>query len=362
MSRVLPDFPWDTIAGAKRRAIEHVDGIVDLSVGTPVDPTPAVVREALVDAVDSPGYPQTAGTPALLEAIDAYLMRRWSVVGQRTILPVIGTKEVVAGLPMLLDLGPDDTIVIPATAYPTYAVGAAMTNSNLITADRPEDLGDLRPALVWINSPANPTGWTQTAEELAAWVNFARERGAVLASDECYGEFGWEVEPASVLQPEVNGGSLDGILALQSLSKRSNMAGYRAGWIVGDERIVQPLLELRKHLGLMAPGPIQQAMIAAVADQGHVEEQRERYRRRRETLSAALRQAGFAIDHSEAGLYLWATRGEDSRTTVDQLAELGILVAPGDFYGESGRNHVRVALTGTDERIAAAAARLTATA
>lgn len=360
MSRALPDFPWDTIAAAKRRAGEHADGIVDLSVGTPVDPTPAVVRESLAGAIDSPGYPQTAGTPELRDAIEGYLTRRWSVAGAHQVLPVIGTKEVVAGLPMLLDLGPDDTVVIPATAYPTYAVGVAMTRSNLVTADRPEELGDLRPALIWINSPANPTGWTQTADELAAWVRFARERGAVLASDECYGEFGWDVEPASVLQTEVNGGSLEGILALQSLSKRSNMAGYRAGWIVGDEGLVAPLLELRKHLGLMVPGPVQDAMIAAVADQDHVEEQRQRYRRRRRTLSAALVQAGFAIDHSEAGLYLWATRGKDSRATVDELAELGILVAPGDFYGESGRHHVRVALTGTDERIAAAAARLTA--
>lgn len=359
MSRALPDFPWDTIAAAKRRAAEHADGIVDLSVGTPVDPTPAVVRHALVEAVDAPGYPQTVGTAELRQAIEGYLLRRWSVVGDRQVLPVIGTKEVVAGLPMLLDLGPEDTIVIPATAYPTYAVGAAMTHSPVVTADRPAVLGELRPSLIWINSPANPTGWTQTAEELAAWVRFARERGAVLASDECYGEFGWDVQPASVLQAEVNGGSLEGILTLQSLSKRSNMAGYRAGWIVGDERLVQSLVELRKHLGLMVPGPVQHAMIAAVEDQNHVEEQRERYRRRRETLSAALGAAGFTIDHSEAGLYLWCTRGTDCRVTVGELAELGILVAPGDFYGESGREYVRVALTGTDERICAAAARLT---
>ncbi len=358
MSRALPDFPWDTIAAAKRRAAEYVDGIVDLSVGTPVDPTPEVVRRALADAVDAPGYPQTAGTAELCEAIEHYLTRRWSAVEDRQVLPVIGTKEVVAGLPTLLDLGPDDTIVIPVTAYPTYAVGAAMTRSSVRLADRPEDLGDLRPALVWINSPANPTGWTQTANELAAWVRFARERGAVLASDECYGEFGWDVEPASVLQTEVNDGSLDSILVLHSLSKRSNMAGYRAGWIVGDPRLVQPLLELRKHLGMMVPGPIQRAMIAALEDAGHVDEQRERYRRRRQVLGAALREAGFTIDHSEAGLYLWCTRGRDCRVTVDELSELGILVAPGDFYGETGRQHVRVALTGTDERVRAAATRL----
>lgn len=358
MSRALPDFPWDTIADAKRRAAEHADGIVDLSVGTPVDPTPEPVRRALAAAVDSPGYPQTAGTATLLEAINRYVLRRWAAVAPRQVLPVIGTKEVVAWLPTLLDLGPDDTIVIPATAYPTYAVGAAMTHSSIRTADTPDELAGLRPALVWINSPGNPTGWTQSAQELAAWVRYARECGAVLASDECYGEFGWDTEPASVLQSEVNGGSLDGILALHSLSKRSNMAGYRAGWIIGDPNLVQPLLELRKHLGMMVPGPIQDAMIAAVDDADHVVEQRERYRRRRDVLSAALKRAGFRIDHSEAGLYLWCTKGLDSRATVDELAELGILVAPGDFYGEAGRRHVRVALTGTDERIAAAAARL----
>ena len=204
MSRRLPDFPWDTIAAARQRAGDHPGGLVDLSVGTPVDPTPAPVRQALCAADDSPGYPQTWGTPRLRRAIAGYHASRWGGVPltDEGVLPVVGTKELVAGLALQLDLGPDDTVVVPGVAYPTYAVGAAMTGSDVVTADTPAELGDRRPALVWVNSPANPSGWTQGVAELRAWVDWCRERDAVLASDECYAEFGWEADPASVLQPQ----------------------------------------------------------------------------------------------------------------------------------------------------------------
>jgi succinyldiaminopimelate transaminase len=356
----LPDFPWDTLAAAKARAAVHAGGIVDLSVGTPVDSTPEVGRAALARAADSPGYPLTSGTAALREAIATYLRQRWGADALTTAatLPVIGTKELVAWLPTLLGLGPGDVVVVPLTAYPTYAVGARMAGCQVVPADDLDSLGDLRPGLVWLNSPSNPTGETLSAEELAHRVSWARERGAVVASDECYGEFGWEAEPVSVLDARVSEGSYAGLLAVHSLSKRSNLAGYRAGFVAGDGDLVAELLEVRKHAGMIVPRPVQEAMIALLGDSAHVEEQRQRYLARRRLLRPALEAAGFRIEHSEGSLYLWATRGEPCRTSVDLLAEHGILVAPGDFYGEASGKFVRVALTATDERIAAAAARL----
>ncbi|MFL6065652.1 MAG: succinyldiaminopimelate transaminase [Friedmanniella sp.] len=356
----LPDFPWDTLAAAKERASAHPDGIVDLSVGTPVDPTPELGRRALARAADSPGYPQTAGTPQLRRGIASYLDRRWGAGGidPDATLPVIGTKELVAWLPTLLGLGPDDLVVLPSMAYPTYLVGARIAGCRTRAVDDLTELGDERPALVWLNSPSNPTGQILSASALAERVGWARERGAVVASDECYGEFGWEVEPVSVLHPSVSAGDHTGLLALHSLSKRSNLAGYRAGFVAGDGSLVATLLAVRKHAGMIVPRPVQEAMTDLLGDSEHVEVQRERYRSRRAVLRPALEAAGFRIEHSEGSLYLWATRDEDCRASVDYLAERGILVAPGDFYGEAATRFVRVALTATDERVAAAAARL----
>lgn len=356
----LPDFPWDTLAAAKRRAETHPGGIVDLSVGTPVDPTPALAVEALARSADSPGYPLTAGTPALREAIAGYLAARWGArdLDASAVLPVIGTKELVAWLPTLLGLRSSDVVVIPRTAYPTYAVGAGIAGCQVVAADDPDELGDVRPALVWLNSPSNPTGAVLGAAELARRVGWARERGAVVASDECYGEFGWEAEPVSVLHPDICGGSHERLLAVHSLSKRSNLAGYRAGFVAGDPAVVADLVAVRKHAGMLVPRPVQDAMAALLGDQAHVEVQRERYQHRRRLLRPALRRLGFSVEHSEAGLYLWATRGEDCRASVDALADHGILVAPGDFYGTESGQFVRVALTATDERVGAAVERL----
>ena len=357
----LPDFPWDTLAGTKARAQAHRDGIVDLSVGTPVDPTPEIGRRALAEAADSPGYPFTAGTTELRAAILDYLRRRWGASGltPEATLPVIGTKELVAWLPTLLGLGPGDLVVFPTVAYPTYAVGAVLAGCTAVAADDLAELGNARPALVWLNSPANPSGAILDGETLARRVADARERGAVVAADECYGEFGWEAEPVSVLHPDSSGGRLDGVLAVHSLSKRSNLAGYRAGFVSGDAEVVAELLEVRKHAGMLVPKPVQAAMIALLGDHDHVVEQRERYLRRRARLRPALEAAGFRIEHSEGSIYLWATRDEDSRASVEALADLGILVAPGEFYGAAAARHIRVALTATDERVDAAASRLT---
>jgi aspartate/methionine/tyrosine aminotransferase len=198
------------------------------------------------------------------------------------------------------------------------------------------------------------------ADRLRAVVDWARTHDVLVASDECYVELGWEVEPVSVLHPSVGRGSLDGVLALHSLSKRSNLAGYRAGFAVGDARAVAVLVEARKHLGLLTPAPVQAAVVTALGDDAHVAEQRERYRRRRALLRPAVEAAGFRVDHSEAGLYLWCTRDEPCWDTVSRLADVGVLVAPGAFYGDDGAWHVRLALTVTDEQTEVAAQRLRA--
>lgn len=362
MARRLPAFPWDALVPHRERAQAHPDGIVDLSVGTPVDPTPAVVRQALAEAADAPGYPTTVGTPELRAAAAGWLSRRFgidTVDPVSGLLPSIGSKELVAWLPALLGLGRDDIVVHPELAYPTYDIGARLAGASPRRADSVVALGPERPAMVWLNSPANPHGRILPVEHLAKTVAWARERGVVLAADECYLEFGWDARPVSVLDRAVNEGSLEGILALHSLSKRSNLAGYRAGFVAGDPVLLEQVLAVRKHAGLMMPAPVQAAMTAALNDDGHVDEQLARYRRRREILRSALETAGFRIDHSEGSLYLWATRGEPCWQSVEWLAGNGILVTPGDFYGPAGAFHVRVSLTATDERVTAASERLT---
>nr|WP_233153404.1 succinyldiaminopimelate transaminase [Kineosporia sp. R_H_3] len=359
----MPDFPWDRLAPYGERARAHPGGIVDLSIGTPVDPTPAVVRDALVAASDAPGYPQTYGTPALREAVAGWFARRRGVPGLDPdgVLPTIGSKELVAWLPTLLGLGPGDLVVHPEVAYPSYDVGARLAGATPLPADGTAQVGPAasRVGLVWVNSPSNPTGRVLGVEHLAKVVAWARSVGAVVASDECYAELGWDVEDIpSILDPRVCGGSHEGLLAVYSTSKQSNLAGYRAAFAAGDPVLVKRLLEVRKHAGMMMPWPVQEALRVAVGDDAHVAEQKERYRARREVARAALLGAGFTIDHSEAGLYLWATRGEPCWDTVDRLAARGVLVAPGAFYGAAGAEHVRVALTATDERIAALAERL----
>jgi succinyldiaminopimelate transaminase len=360
VSARFPEFPWDTLAGAKARAAEHPDGIVDLSIGTPVDPTPDVARAALIDAADSPGYPTVYGPESLRQSAVDWFERRFGITGLNAaqVLPTVGSKELIANLPIQLGLGADDLVVIPELAYPTYEVGAKYAGCQVLAADSTVAIGPRRPALIYINSPANPHGKILGADHLRKMVEFARERGALLVSDECYLEFAWEGEPASILHPDICGGSFDGLLAVHSLSKRSNLAGYRDAFVAGDQRVVAELLEVRKHLGFMLPTPVQHAMAAALADDSHVDIQREIYATRRSALKAALELAGFRVDDSQGALYLWASRDEPCRDTVAWLAERGILVAPGEFYGASGSKHVRVAFTATDERVAAAVERL----
>lgn len=360
VSSLFPEFPWDTLAEAKATALRHREGIADLSIGTPVDDAPEIARVALAAASNSPGYPTVFGPVTLRQGVVDWLERRFAITGITSdeVLPTIGSKEFIAQLPAQLGLGPADTVAFPKLAYPTYEVGARYVGANALAADTVADLGDAVPAILFVNSPANPHGKVLTAPELIEIVQWCRANDVLLVSDECYLEFVWEGEPASVLHPSINGGSLTGILAVHSLSKRSNLAGYRDAFVVGDHELIAELLAVRKHLGFMLPTPVAAGMQAALGDDVHVDVQRERYRRRREVLREALVSAGFTISHSEGSLYLWATRGEHCRQSVNWLAEHGILVAPGEFYGPAGSHHVRVALTATDDAVDAVLKRL----
>ncbi|MFR9729907.1 succinyldiaminopimelate transaminase [Saccharopolyspora sp. MS10] len=353
----LPDFPWDSLAAQTATARAHPDGLVNLSVGTPVDPVPEPLRTALNSVSDVPGYPATHGTPELRAAAVESVRRRHGIPAEPdAVLPTIGSKELVAWLPTLLGVRPGDVVAIPELSYPTYEVGATIAGAEVVRL-APGETPPPGTALVWLNSPSNPTGRVLDSAELAESVRAARSVGAVVASDECYLALGWEAEPVSVLHPSVTTDPT-GILAVHSLSKSSNLAGYRAGFVTGDPELVARLLELRKHAGMIMPRPVQEAMTAALADDEHVRVQRELYAARRAALRPALEAAGFTVEHSEGGLYLWSTRGEDAWETVGWLAERGILVAPGTFYGPAGQRHVRIALTASDERIRAAADRL----
>jgi len=361
----LPEYPWDELAPIAEKARAFPGGAVDLSVGTPVDPVPAVIQDALVAAANAPGYPLTAGTPELRSAAAGWLARSLDVyVDPVSVLPVIGTKEFIAWLPTMLGLGPDDTVLYPSLAYPTYDIGAKLCGAaSAVVDDVAGHALDGVPAssrLLWVNSPSNPTGRVLPAASLRDAVAWARARRAVLASDECYIELGWDSSPVSVLHPSVRGDSLDGVLAVFSLSKRSNLAGYRAGFVTGDPSLMKDLLLVGRQAGMIVPGPVQAAMVAALCDDAHAVEQKARYAARRGILAEGLTAAGFRIEHSEAGLYLWATcPGLDCWAACELLAtECGLLVGPGSMYGQEGTAYIRVALTATDERVATAGDRL----
>ena len=377
-------YPWDAVVPLRTCASAHPDGLVDLSIGTPVDPTPDLIRHALESASDAHGYPTVHGTTALRAAIVDWFARRRGVIDLpvEAVLPTVGSKELVAHLPSQLGIGPGDVVVIPRAAYPTYEIGARLAGAEVLISDDPAQwAGREEVALVWLNSPGNPTGEVLSVERMAAVVKAAREVGAVVASDECYALLPWTApwsDPVAegggvpcILDPRVSGGDLAGLLSVYSLSKQSNLAGYRASFVAGDPVVVDQLLQLRRHLGMILPWPVQVALQAAVADDAHVAQQVEIYRTRRELLEPALVAAGFEIDHSEAGLYLWARPGDDLAqrlapqddeapcwAVMRLLAENGIVAGPGIFYGTEAGSHVRLALTAPTEAIEGAATRL----
>ncbi len=354
MAHNLPDFPWDTLAPYGAIARRHPAGAIDLSVGTPVDDTPAFIQAAFSAAANSPRYPLTAGTPELREAITQWARLTLGVTGEFGVLPLIGSKEFVAWLPTLLTA---KSVIYPEVAYPTYLVGAKIAGAQSFPVTLDVSTWP-RADIAWINSPSNPTGRVHNEKDFTSALEWARTHNSIVVSDECYFEFGDSQVPSSILQ-YANGDNTN-ILAVHSLSKRSNMAGFRAAFVIGDPQLIQTLLEVRKHAGMIVPLPVQQAMIAALSDSSHVQIQRARYNARRAMLRPVLEAAGFRIESSEAGLYIWATRGEDCWQSVKWLADLGIVATPGSFYGDSGNEFIRIAMTATDAQIAEAAQRIAA--
>lgn len=329
------------------RAREHIDGAIDLSQGTPVDPTPVFIRRALEGASDSPGYPVTTGSQELREAIRRYCIDQLGASGDFDILPTIGSKELVAWLPFLLR---SKKVLIPQIAYPTYRVGGLLADAKISEVEidaRTWPTLDSE-TLIWINTPSNPTGRVHDREEIAQVLHHRRS-GAVVASDECYFSFPDGKTPISTLQ--VAAGDNQNLLVVHSLSKRSNIAGYRGSFIAGDSALIARLLEIRKHAGMMMPAPIQKASAVALGDEDHVREQAARYASRRKTLRPALEAKGFKVEHSEAGLYIWCSDGRSDWDQVSWFADRGVIVTPGGFYGEAGERHIRIALTATDEAV-----------
>lgn len=364
MFNALPEYPWQSLKPFSEKAALHPEGAIDLSVGSPIDPTPDVVQKALTKFSNAPGYPSTGGTKEFRQAVVDWFAARRGVSGldPDQIMPTIGSKELISWLPILLGIGKGDVVVQPKVAYTAYAVGASLAGATLVSEDDPEKW-PANTKLIWINSPGNPDGKVLGIEESSKAVKKARELGALLASDECYAELGWsapwdtEIIP-SVLDLRVCGGSHEGILCVYSLSKQSNMAGYRAAFAAGSKQLIRDLVNLRMHAGMMMPLPTQQAVIAALGDSEHVVAEKKIYRKRREVLLEAIKEYGFSVSDSEAGLYLWATLGQDCWETVEKMAQLGIVVVPGSFYGEFATKHVRFSLTATDIDISRAAARL----
>jgi succinyldiaminopimelate transaminase len=372
---VPPPYPQDRLAELRVIADAVPGGIVDASVGTPVDPTPDVALRAAAEAARaSAGYPPSIGTLSLRSAAAAWIDRRFDVqVGADAITACVGTKEAVAGLPRMLSLRDPsrDVVLYPEVSYPTYAMGAVLAGLRPVPVPVDPtwhlDLGAVDPKdaaralVVWFNDPANPTGVSASAPAMAAAVSWARGHGAIVASDECYAEFtaddaGDRVAPVTALA-----GSHDSVLAVHSLSKRSNMAGFRVGFVAGDPDLVQYLGEVRKHAGLIVASPAQAAAAAALGDDEHVDAQRSRYARRRALSVPALEAFGLVHDGGPSGFYLWLRDGagvDDGWAIAARLAATGLLVAPGDLYGPAGARHARVALSVPDERLELALERL----
>jgi succinyldiaminopimelate transaminase len=361
---VPPPYPYDRLDRFTSAAARLEGGVVDLSIGTPCDPPPRFVVDALASSDSERGYPPSIGTMALRAAVRGWMSRRFDLdVPVEQIAACVGTKEFVATTPHYLRLRtpPRDTVLFPSVAYPTYEMGATLAGCRPVAvamrADGRLDLESIDPAdasravMLWVNSPSNPTGALDDLEAAAAW---GRRHGVPVFSDECYVEFTWEGRGRTILEH-----GLDGVVAVHSLSKRSNLAGLRVGFYAGDGELVEYLKEVRKHVGMLVPGPAQAAGAAALADDDHVVVQRDRYRRRLERCAAVLGSwSGIDIPMPAGGFYLWFDAG-DGWAFAERLAtEGGAIVSPGDFYGAGGANNVRVAVVQPDDRIELVARRL----
>jgi succinyldiaminopimelate transaminase len=368
MAFVPPPYPHDRLGPIRATAAAAPGGIVDASVGTPVDPMPAIVLDALAQAAPgATGYPATIGSPSFREAAVGWIERRFDcALTPDDVIACIGTKEVVASLPRMLSLRDPslDTVLYPAVAYPTYEMGALLAGLRAVPVpvddewhldlDRVDPADAERALLLWLNDPSNPTGAVATQTGMHDAVEWARARGIIVASDECYAEFTYDAHGAPTAPVTALHAGADGVLVVHSLSKRSNMAGLRAGFVAGDRTLVGFLGEMRKHGGLMMAAPIQAAAAAALGDDEHVREQQARYARRRAVALPALESRGLVHDGGSSTFYLWlrdADRARDGWAIAEELATTGLVVAPGDFYGAASADHVRVALTLTDPQI-----------
>jgi len=354
---VPPPYPYDRLDRFKPLAEALPGGLVDLSIGTPCDAPPPEVVAALSSSDSERGYPPSIGTQPLRSAAQQWMSRRFGVdVPIAQIGACVGTKEFVATTAQLLHLRTPnrDTVLFPAIAYPTYEMSAILAGCRpvpvAVAADGGIDLSSIsaddvqRALMLWVNSPSNPTGALDDLLAAAAW---GRQHGVPVFSDECYAEFTWHGPARTILEA-----GLDGVVAVHSLSKRSNLAGLRAGFYAGDEELVHYLQEVRKHVGMLVPGPVQAAATVALADDRHVQAQRDRYARRLETLSTALvKSFGFDVQLPLGGFYLWFDAEDGWRFAEQFAARAGALVSPGDFYGSGGSNNVRIAVVQPDDRI-----------
>ncbi len=366
MSFSPPAYPYERLDGLKEVASQFEGGAVDCSIGTPIDPPPDFVIEELARGVGARGYPPSAGTADFRDAAAAWMARRFGVeVSPNDLAACVGTKEFVASLAGYLNLrSPErDTVLYPAISYPTYAMSATLAGLRAVPVAMVKgqlDLASIEPndaeraAVLWANSPANPSGYLDDLERVAQW---GRTNDVLIASDECYCEYTWASSPRTILEY-----GTEGVLAVHSISKRSNLAGVRAGFYTGDHDVVRYLRSVRQHAGLMVPGPVQAAVALAYGDDEHVNVQRDRYWSRLEGLSRALESVGVTAPTPEGAFYLWCSmEGSDGWEIAAMLAERsGLVVSPGEFYGEDGRDFVRIAVVQPDERLELVASRLMA--
>jgi succinyldiaminopimelate transaminase len=370
MTFELPPYPYDRLSALGELADSLEGGMVDCSIGTPCDPPLPAVVAALSSSGTERGYPASAGAPQLRQAAADWLTRRFELapVDPATVAMCVGTKELVASVPHVLGLrSPErDTVLYPAVSYPSYAMGAALAGCRAVPVPAPPgQLGGLdlsaiakedaaRARLLWSNSPSNPTGGLGDLEAEAAW---GRSHGVPVFSDECYAEFTWDGPPRSILQHGV-----DGVVAVHSLSKRSNLAGVRVGFFTGDPELVEFLRSVRQHAGLMVPGPAQAAGVVALGDDDHVTMQRGRYLERLTFMAETLGAFGCPVELPAGGFYLWVPvpeRYRDAWVMARDLAQWGgLLVSPGDLYGDGGAGFARLAVVQPMERLEQVAARL----
>jgi succinyldiaminopimelate transaminase len=349
---VPPPYPYERLGEISEIAAKHNGGAVDLSIGTPCDPPPPAVLAALSAGDSARGYPPSIGTPAFRRAAAAWVERRLgaTIDPDTEVAAAVGTKEFVASVPQYLKLRTParDTVLYPAISYPTYEMGAILAGCRAVPYSRLGEIADAdaeRALCVWVNSPGNPSGELHDLDAAAAW---GRSRGIPVLSDECYAEFTWTGEPTTILRA-----GTAGVLAVHSLSKRDNFAGARIGFYAGDPELVHYLREVRKHAGLMPPGPVQAAAVIALGDDAHVDVQRDRYLGRLRRLQVLLTNLGYDAQLPDGAFYLWVPApGGDAWAAARDLAErAGIVVSPGEFYGPSATGWFRVAAVQPDERI-----------